>query len=127
MTSFVSAVNVLVRPVVTNGNVTFVDKGFKKWKYMTFVKRLSNFSEIDKFKYSKAFSCTLSISLSFFPEPIYNDIYYQERIKEITPHVLHSLPCPSSEPTQHDIFEIVDMFSILQAIYVFLSVSGQRH
>lgn len=56
----------------------------------------------------------------------------QARIKEIALHVIyihrhsHRLNLVLIN-TIKNIPEIVDMFSILQSIYVFLSVSGPRH
>ena len=67
-----------MRPGETSENVTFVDIGFKKWKDMIFLERLTllEISEIDKFKFLKVFIYTFSISLSLFLEPIYNNANY---------------------------------------------------
>lgn len=56
----------------------------------------------------------------------------QARIKEIAPHVIyihchaHRLNLVLVNTIKH-IPEIVDMFSIIQSVYVFISVSGPRH
>ena len=54
----------IVWPGETNGNVTFVDMGFKKWKDMTFLERLSllEISEIDKGLYLYFFNITKFLS-----------------------------------------------------------------
>ena len=92
---------------------------------MTFLERLTllEISEIDKFKVFKGLYSSFSISLSLFPEPIYNNVNYQAHTKGIAPHVLYihcHAHCLNPVNTIINKPEIVDMFSILQAIYVFL-------